>query len=58
MLLADEHLDPLGESQEAAVEVAGDPSPAAVGDIVRRLGGVVALVPAEEYDLGAVVVPA
>ena len=58
VLVADEHLDLLGESQEAAVEVAGDPLPAAVGDTVRGLGGVVALVPAEQHDLGAVVLSA
>jgi len=58
VLVADEYLDLLGESQEASVQVAGDPLPTGLGDARRRLGGVVALVPAEEYDLGAVVVPA
>ena len=48
----------LGELHEAAVEVAGDPLPAAVGDTVRGMGGVVALVLAEEHDLGAVVLSA
>ena len=42
-LLADEHLDPEGEVQEAGVQVAGDPVPAGVDDAVRRVGGVVAL---------------
>ena len=55
MLVADEDLDPIGESQEAAVEVACDPLPAAFGDTVGRLDGVVALVPAEKHDLGGVV---
>jgi hypothetical protein len=56
VLVADEDLDLLGESQEAAVEVAGDPLPAAFADnTVGRLDGVVALVPAEQHDLGAVV---
>ncbi len=54
-LLADEHLDPRREPQEAAVEVAGDPVPADVGDARRRLGGVVALMLAEQHDLGAVI---
>ena len=58
MLFADEHLDLVGESQEAGVEVAGDPVPAGVADAVRGLGGVVALVLAEQYDLGAVVLAA
>src|SRR5947207_11042533 len=56
-LLADEHLDLEGDVQEAGVEVAGDPMPAGVGDAVRRLGGVVALVLAEQHDLGAVILP-
>ena len=55
VLRADKHLDLRGESQEAAVEVACDPLPAAFGDTVGRLDGVVALVPAEQHDLGAVV---
>ena len=54
----DEHLDLFGEAQEAAVEVAGDPLPATVADAVRGLGGVVALMPAEQHDLGAVVLSA
>ena len=58
VLVADEHLDLLGESQEAAVEVAGDPLPAGVGDTFGGLDGVVALVPAEQHDLGAVVLAA
>ena len=58
VLVADEHLDLRGESQEAAVEVAGDPLPAAVGDAVGGLDGVVALVLAEQHDLGAVVLSA
>jgi len=56
--LADEHLDLGGEAQEAGVEVAGDPVPAGVGDAGRRLGGVVALVLAEQHDLGAVILAA
>ena len=58
MLLADEHLDLLGESQKATVEVVGDPLPAANGDAVRGLGGVVALMPAQQHDLGAVILAA
>src|SRR5438067_9304793 len=57
-LLADEHLDLEGDVQEAGVEVAGDPVPAGVGDACRRLGGVVALVLAEQHDLGAVILAA
>jgi hypothetical protein len=58
VVLADEHLDLWGESQEAAVEVAGDPGLARVAHASGRLGGVVALVAAEEHDLGAVLLPA
>ena len=58
VLFAHEHLDLGGESQEAGVEVAGDPVPASVGDAIRGLGGVVALVLAEQHDLGAVVLAA
>ena len=58
VLLADEHLDLGGEAQEAGVEVAGDPVPAGVGDAGRRLGGVVALVLAEQHHLGAVILAA
>ena len=57
-VLADEHLNSRGEAQEAGVEVAGDPVPAGVGDAGRRLGGVVALVLAEQHDLGAVILAA
>ena len=57
-LLADEHLDLGGEAQEAGVEVAGDPMPAGVGDAGRRLGGVVALMLAEQHHLGAVILAA
>ena len=57
-LLADEHLDLGGEAQEAGVEVASDPVPAVVGDAGRRLGGVVALVLAEQHHLGAVILAA
>jgi hypothetical protein len=52
VLLADQHLHPCGKPQEAGVEVAGDPVPAGVGDARRRLGGVVALVLAEQHDFG------
>jgi hypothetical protein len=55
LLVADEDLDLIGESQEAAVEVACDRLPAAFGDTVGGLDGVVALVPAEKHDVGAVV---
>jgi len=55
LLLADEHLDLLGEPQEAAIEVTGDPSSPAFGDTVGGLDGVVARVPAEQHDLGTVV---
>ena len=58
VLLAHEHLDLRGEPQEAGVEVAGDPVPARLGDARRRLGGVVALVLAEQHDLGAVILAA
>ena len=58
VLFADEHLDLGGEAQEAGVEVAGDPVPASVADAFRGSGGVVALVLAEEHDLGAVVLAA
>jgi hypothetical protein len=58
VLLANEHLDLGGEAQEAGVEVAGDPVPAGVGYAGRRLGGVVALVLAEQHDLGAVILAA
>jgi len=58
LLVADEHLDLLGESQEAAVEIAGDPSSTGVDDTFGGLDGVVALVPAEQHDLGAVVLSA
>ena len=54
VVLAHEHLDLLGKSQEAGVEVAGDPVPAGFGDALGRLRGVVALVLAEQHDLGAV----
>ncbi|MGO9959793.1 MAG: hypothetical protein ACLP50_28105 [Solirubrobacteraceae bacterium] len=55
VVVADEHLDPVWESSEAAVEVAGDAVLACVGHAVRGLGRVVALVVAEQHDLGAVV---
>ena len=58
VLFADEHLDLSGDAQEAGVEVAGDPVPATLADAFQRLGGVVALVPAEEHDLGAVILAA
>ena len=58
LLLEHEHLYLCGEVQEAGIEVAGDPLPAAVGDTVRGLGGVVALLLSEEHDLGAVVLSA
>jgi len=43
---------------EAAVEVAGDPVLAGVAHDLGRAGGVVALVVAEEHDLGPVVLAA
>ena len=58
VLLANQHLDVRREPEEAAVEVAGDPVPAGFGDACRRLRGVVALVLAEQHDLGAVIVSA
>ncbi len=58
VVFADEHLDPVWELAEAAVEVAGDPVLAGVGHALGRLGGVVALVVAEQHDLGAVVLAA
>jgi len=44
--------------EEPGVEVAGDPVPAGVGDATWRLGGVVALVQAQQNNLGAVILPA
>ncbi len=58
VVLADEHFYSVWELAEAAVEVAGDPVLAGVGQALRRLGGVVALVVAEQHDLGAVVLAA
>ena len=58
VVFADEHLDLWWELWEAAVEVAGDPVLPAVGHAVGRLGGVVALVVAEEHDLGPVILAA
>ena len=58
VLFPHEHLDLGGEAQEAGVEVAGDPVPASVADTVRGLGGVLALMPAEQHDLGAVILVA
>ena len=58
VLLANEHLDLCGEAKKAGVEIAGDPVPAGVGDARWRLGGVMALVLAEQHDLGAVIVVA
>jgi hypothetical protein len=55
VLLPREHLDLHGESQEAAVEIASDPLPAPLGDTLRGLRRVVALVPTEQHDLGAAV---
>ena len=58
VVLADEHLDPLRKSQEPAVEVAGDPVLTSFGDAPGRLRCVVALVLAEQHDLGSVSLPA
>ena len=58
MILAHQHLDPRREPHEAAVEVAGDPFPPGLRDALRRLRGVVPLMLAEQYDLGAMILAA
>ena len=58
MLLANVDLDLCGEAQEPGVEIAADPMAAGVGDARRRLGGVVALMLAEQHHLGAMILAA
>jgi hypothetical protein len=58
MILAHHHLDPRREPHEAAIEVAGDPFPPGLRDALRRLRGVVPLMLAEQYDLGAMILAA
>ena len=58
VLLADEDLDLCWEAQEPGVEVAADQMAAGVGDARWRLGGVVALMLAEQDHLGAMILAA